>query len=70
MGVMQSGWVDIMQVPYNAADTGVIDEVMLLAEKLNLGVVVVSPPENDLNSTSVSCCPTPREVRFERVAVG
>jgi hypothetical protein len=43
---MQSGRVNFMQIPYNAADAAVVGEVLLPAEKLDLGVIAVSPPEH------------------------
>lgn len=43
MSVMQSGRVDFVQVPYNAADTAVAEEVLPLAEELDLGVIVMVP---------------------------
>ena len=46
MDVMRSGRVDFVQVPYNAADVAVTKEILPLAEELNLGVIVVSPPED------------------------
>ncbi len=59
MEVMRSGRVDFVQVPYNASETTVADEVLPLAEGLNLGVIVMvplgsgrllrnAPPEKDL----------------------
>jgi aryl-alcohol dehydrogenase-like predicted oxidoreductase len=44
--VMRGGRIDFVQVPYNAADTTVAREVLPLAAKLDLGVIVVSPPED------------------------
>lgn len=41
-----SGRVDFVKVPYNAADEAVIEEVLPFAENLGLGVIVVSPPED------------------------
>jgi aryl-alcohol dehydrogenase-like predicted oxidoreductase len=46
MDVMRSGRIDFVQVPYNAADTAVTKEVLPLAQELDLGVIVVSPPED------------------------
>ena len=43
MDVMRSGRVDFVQVPYNAADVSVTDEVLPLAEELGLGVIVMVP---------------------------
>lgn len=43
MDVMCSGRVDFIQVPYNAADTVVTEEVLPLAEELDLGVIVMVP---------------------------
>lgn len=43
MDVMRSGRVDFVQVPYNAADVAVTEEVLPLAEELNLGVIVMVP---------------------------
>jgi aryl-alcohol dehydrogenase-like predicted oxidoreductase len=43
MDVMRSGRVDYVQVPYNAADTAVTEEVLPLAERLDLGVIVMVP---------------------------
>lgn len=59
MHVMRSGQVDFVQVPYNAADTSVTEEVLPLAEELGLGVICMVPlgsgrlvrnipPESDL----------------------
>ena len=41
--VMQSGRVDFVQVPYNAAETSVTEEVLPLAQELGLGVIVMVP---------------------------
>ena len=46
MDVTREGRIDFVQVPYNAADTTVAREVLPLAAKLDLGVIVVSPPED------------------------
>jgi aryl-alcohol dehydrogenase-like predicted oxidoreductase len=35
-----------VQVPHNVADTTVAREVLPLAAELDLGVIVVSPPED------------------------
>jgi aryl-alcohol dehydrogenase-like predicted oxidoreductase len=43
MDVMRSGRVDFVQVPYNAADVEVAEEVLPLAEELDLGVIVMVP---------------------------
>jgi aryl-alcohol dehydrogenase-like predicted oxidoreductase len=43
---MRGGRIDFLQVPYNAADTTVAREVLPLAAELDLGVIVVSPPED------------------------
>lgn len=43
MHVMRSGRVDFVQVPYNAADTSVTEEVLPLAEELGLGVILMVP---------------------------
>ena len=59
MDVMRSGRVQFVQVPYNAADVSVADEVLPLAEELGLGVIAMvplgsgrlvraAPPESDL----------------------
>jgi hypothetical protein len=40
MQVMCQGRVDYVQVPYDAADTAVTEEVLPLAEELDLGVIV------------------------------
>lgn len=41
--VMRSGRVEFVQVPYNASDTSVTQEILSLAEKLGLGVIVMVP---------------------------
>jgi aryl-alcohol dehydrogenase-like predicted oxidoreductase len=43
MDVMRGGRIDFVQVPYNAADTAVTEEVLPLAEELDLGVTVMVP---------------------------
>jgi aryl-alcohol dehydrogenase-like predicted oxidoreductase len=43
MSVMRSGRVDFVQVPYNAAEISVTEELLPLAEELGLGMIVVSP---------------------------
>lgn len=43
MEVMRSGRVDFVQVPYNAANEAVTEEMLPLAEELNLGVIVMVP---------------------------
>ena len=43
MNVMLSGRVDFVQVPYNAADVAVAEEVLPLAEELGLGVIAMIP---------------------------
>lgn len=43
MDVMRGGRVDFVQVPYNAADTTVTEEVLPLAAELDLGVIVMVP---------------------------
>lgn len=43
MNVMRSGAVDFVQVPYNAADTSVVEEVLPLAEELQLGIIAMMP---------------------------
>jgi aryl-alcohol dehydrogenase-like predicted oxidoreductase len=43
MEVMRSGRIDFVQVPYNAADTAVTEEVLPLAQELDLGVIVMVP---------------------------
>jgi aryl-alcohol dehydrogenase-like predicted oxidoreductase len=41
--VMRSGRVDFVQVPYNAADVTVAQEVLPLAQELGLGVIAMIP---------------------------
>ncbi len=41
--VMRSGLVDFVQVPYNAAETSVTEEVLPLAQEMGLGVIVMVP---------------------------
>src|SRR5215212_10101887 len=59
MDVIREGRVDFVQVPYNAADVAVTEEVLPLAETLDIGVIVMvplgrgrllrnTPPEEDL----------------------
>jgi aryl-alcohol dehydrogenase-like predicted oxidoreductase len=43
MSVMRSDRADFVQVPYNAAETSVTEEVLPHAEELGFGVIVVSP---------------------------
>lgn len=43
MDVMHSGRVDFVQVPYNALDMAVTEEVLPLAEDLGLGVISMVP---------------------------
>jgi aryl-alcohol dehydrogenase-like predicted oxidoreductase len=54
MGVMRSGRVDFVQVPYNAAETSVTQELLPLAQDLGLGVIVVSPQSDKLTQTELS----------------
>jgi aryl-alcohol dehydrogenase-like predicted oxidoreductase len=65
MSVMRSGRVDFVQVVYNAAETSVTEEVLLLAEKLEVGVIAMvlldsggrlvrnTPSEKDLKPLEV-----------------
>ena len=53
MDVMRGGRIDFLQVPYNAADATVTEELLPLATKLDLGVIVVSPPEYKTIRTSL-----------------
>jgi aryl-alcohol dehydrogenase-like predicted oxidoreductase len=46
MDVIRGGRIDFVQVPYSAADTTVTREVLPLAAELDLGVIVVSTPED------------------------
>ena len=41
--VMRSGLVDFVQVPYNAAETSVTEEVLPLAQEMGLGVIAMVP---------------------------
>jgi aryl-alcohol dehydrogenase-like predicted oxidoreductase len=43
MSVMQSGRTDFVQVPYNAAETTVTEELLPLAEELEIGVIAMVP---------------------------
>ena len=43
MEVMRGGRVDFVQVPYNAVDTTVTEEVLPLAQELGLGVIAMIP---------------------------
>ncbi len=43
MDVMRQGRVDFVQVPYNAIDVAVTEDVLPLAEDYGLGVIVVVP---------------------------
>jgi aryl-alcohol dehydrogenase-like predicted oxidoreductase len=43
MDVMRSGRVDFVQVPYNATDVTVTEEVLPLAQELGLGVIAMVP---------------------------
>ncbi len=43
MEVMRGGRVNFVQVPYNAADVAVTEEVLPLAEELGLGVIAMIP---------------------------
>jgi aryl-alcohol dehydrogenase-like predicted oxidoreductase len=59
MSVMRSGRAEFVQVPYNAAETTVAEELLPLAEELGLGVIAMvpfgsgrlvrrAPPQSDL----------------------
>lgn len=61
MDVMRSGRVDFVQVPYNANEVTVTEEVLPLAQELGLGVIAMiplgsgrlvrdAPPDKDLES--------------------
>jgi len=41
--LMRSGLVDFVQVPYNAAETSVTQEVLPLAQQMGLGVIAMVP---------------------------
>ena len=41
--LMRSGLVDFVQVPYNAAETSVTQEVLPLAQEMGLGVIAMVP---------------------------
>jgi aryl-alcohol dehydrogenase-like predicted oxidoreductase len=43
MDVMRGGRIEFVQVPYNAADVAVTEEVLPLAQELGLGVIVMVP---------------------------
>jgi aryl-alcohol dehydrogenase-like predicted oxidoreductase len=43
MDVMRSGRVDFVQVPYNATDVTVTEEVLPLAQELGIGVIAMIP---------------------------
>lgn len=43
MEVMRTGRIDTIQVPYNVADDAVAREVLPLAERLGIGVLVMEP---------------------------
>ncbi|MDQ3589155.1 MAG: aldo/keto reductase [Actinomycetota bacterium] len=59
MSVMHSGRVDFVQVPYNAAETSVTQELLPLAEELGLGVIVMVPLGS---GRLVRNAPTPQEL--------
>ena len=59
MSVMHSGRVDFVQVPYNAAETSVTQEVLPLAEDLGLGVIAMVPLGS---GRLVRNAPTPQEL--------
>ena len=59
MSVMRSGRVDFVQVPYNAAETSVTEDLLPLAEELGLGVIVMVPLGS---GRLVRNAPTPEEL--------
>ncbi len=59
MSVMHSGRVDFVQVPYNAAETSVTQDLLPLAEELGLGVIVMVPLGS---GRLVRSAPTPQEL--------
>jgi aryl-alcohol dehydrogenase-like predicted oxidoreductase len=50
VNVMRSGRVDFVQVPYNAVDVAVTEEVLPLAEEMDLGVIVMTPRKYKLQA--------------------